>query len=337
MTAVRVTAVIPVFNGERYIDGALASIGAQTRRPDEIILIDDGSTDSSADVLAAAVVRGVDGIPIRVITQENAGQSAARNAAVSLATGDLVAFLDQDDRWHPEHLSVLSKGFDEHPSLGWVYSDFDEIDIDSKITTRDYLATNRVAQPKSNVGAYLVGDAMILPTTTVMRVAALDAVGGFDARLSGYEDDDLFFRLFRAGWECRFEDRSLAQFRVHPLSSSARASFGISRELYFDKVSAELPDDPRMNRYYVSDILVPRMLAASLSDYAAALELGHDVDARRIALSATRMASQVKLAGRRRFGLAIIRRPGLCRFLLRIIRRAPRGLRPKISPAFRLN
>jgi glycosyltransferase involved in cell wall biosynthesis len=337
MPTLRITAIVPVFNGSRYIDDALASIAAQTRQPDEIIVVNDGSTDDSAEVIAAAVAHGIDGIPVRVITQENAGQSAARNAAVKQAAGDVVAFLDQDDRWYPEHLAILSDGFATDPTLGWVYSDFDEIDVDTKVTTREFLATNRVPQPKSNVGAYVVGDAMILPTASVVRVSALEGVGGFDPQLSGYEDDDLFFRLFRAGWACRFEPRSLAQFRVHALSSSARASFGVSREIYFGKISAELPDDPRLNRYYVSDLLLPRIMAATLSDYAVALGAGNKPAAKAIALSATRMASKARMSGRRRFGLAVIRHPGLCRFLLRVVGRMPRGMRPKMSPAFRLN
>ncbi|HMH57934.1 MAG TPA: glycosyltransferase family A protein [Galbitalea sp.] len=332
----RLTAVLPVFNGAPFIDAALDSIVVQTRKPDEIIVVDDGSTDDSAAVIAAAKLR-LGAIPIVVISQANFGQSAARNTAVDRSSGDLIAFLDQDDRWHPEHLAVLAKGFGSDPSLGWTYSDFDEIDGGSKLITRRYLSTHRVAQPKSDVGGYLVQDAMILPTATVVRTSALRAVGGFDSRLSGYEDDDLFLRLFRAGWTCRFEARALAEFRVHPTSSSGRASFRISREIYFDKVSDDLPDDPRLNRYYVTDLLLPRMLAASLSDYAIALSLRDDANAREIALSATRMSSSVRMSARRRFGLAVIRHPRLCRFSLRLLRRLPRWMRPRVAVAFRLN
>jgi glycosyltransferase involved in cell wall biosynthesis len=336
MAALRITAILPVFNGSRFVADAVDSMLAQTRLPDEILIVNDGSTDDSAAAIAR-VVKRVKHDSIIVITQENAGQSAARNAAIARATGDLVAFIDQDDRWYPEHLAVLSEGFETEPGLGWTYSDFDEIDDRSKLTTRGFLATHNVPQPKSDVVGYLARDAMILPTASLVRTAALNAVGGFDPRLSGYEDDDLFFRLFRAGWDCRFEPRALAQFRVHPTSSSARASFGISREIYFDKMCAELPDDPRLNRYYVTDLLLPRVLFASLSDYAAALSLHSDADARAIAHSATRMSAHSRVSGRRKFGLAVIRHPALCRLLLRVVRKLPRGMRPRLTPAFRLN
>ena len=335
MSDLSVTAVLPVYNGATFIGAALDSIVAQTRRPDEIVIIDDGSSDNSSEVIASAQAR-ITEIPMSVITQANSGQSAARNAAITSATGDLIAFLDQDDRWHPDHLAILATGFGTDAELGWTYSDFDEIDGSSKLIARQYLATHQIAQPKSDVRSYLAGDAMILPTASVVRTSALRAVGGFDARLSGYEDDDLFLRLFRSGWTCRFESRALAQFRVHPISSSARASFRFSREIYFDKVRGDLPDDPRLNRYWVTDLLFPRMLAASLSDYSAALERRHDADAREIALSATRMSTSVRLSAQRRFGLAVIRHPALCRLSLRVIRRMPRWMRPQVAAAFRL-
>jgi glycosyltransferase involved in cell wall biosynthesis len=336
MTALRTTAVLPVFNGAPYVDGAIDSILAQTHKPDEIFIVDDGSTDESAEVIASIVAR-VKGIKVSVITQENAGQSSARNAAVGRASGELIAFLDQDDRWHPDHLAVLTQGFESDPTLGWAYSDFDEIDGDAKLITRQFLASYEIPQPKSDVAGYLAHDAMILPTASVVRRLALITVGGFDPRLTGYEDDDLFLRLFRDGWQCRFDPRSLAQFRVHSLSSSARASFGASREIYFDKVSADFPDDARMNRYYVSDMLLPRVLYGALSDYAVALRQHNDADARAIALSATRMARTAHVSARRRLGLAVIRHPRVCRILLAVLRGIPRALRPRVTPAFRLN
>jgi glycosyltransferase involved in cell wall biosynthesis len=334
MVGLKVTVVIPVYNGASFIDHALQSVLAQTQRADEIVVVNDGSTDDSAEAIATAVNR-VSGVDIVVISQENGGQSCARNTAVARASGDLIAFLDQDDSWHPEHLAVLTEGFESDPTLGWVYSDFDEMDANGLLVTRGYLAVTDSPQPKSSVVDYIIRDAMILPTASVIRAAALNAVGGFDERLSGYEDDDLFLRLFRAGWQCRFEPRSLVQFRVHALSSSARSSFGRSREIFFEKVCLELPDDARLNRYYVSEILLPRMLTAVLRDYLLAIVTRNDSDARSIAQSARRMCSKSRVTAKRGIGLAIIRHPGLCRFVLRLHARLPRKLRPRLNPAFR--
>jgi glycosyltransferase involved in cell wall biosynthesis len=99
MTAPLISCVVPVFNGERYLGEALDSILAQTYRPLELLVVDDGSTDGTA----ALVTRYRD--QIRPLFQPNAGQAAARNLGLSVARGEFVAFLDADDLWHPEKLA----------------------------------------------------------------------------------------------------------------------------------------------------------------------------------------------------------------------------------------
>ena len=99
MTAPLISCVVPVFNGERYLGEALDSILAQTYRPLELLVVDDGSTDGAA----ALVTRYRD--QTRPLFQPNAGQAAARNLGLSVARGEFVAFLDADDLWHPEKLA----------------------------------------------------------------------------------------------------------------------------------------------------------------------------------------------------------------------------------------
>src|SRR6267378_3262722 len=91
-----ISCIIPVFNGARYLREAVESILGQTYRPIEIIIVDDGSTDNTADVVKNY------GDQVRYVCQPNGGPSAARNQGVSVAQGAFVAFLDQDDVWHPE-------------------------------------------------------------------------------------------------------------------------------------------------------------------------------------------------------------------------------------------
>ncbi|CAK0773098.1 Glyco_trans_2-like domain-containing protein [Gammaproteobacteria bacterium] len=97
MSSMVVSCIIPVWNGERFLDQALDSVFAQTRPPDEIIVVDDGSTDGSA---ATARGRG----RVRLIQQVNGGVASARNAGVQAANGDMLAFLDADDLWLPTKL-----------------------------------------------------------------------------------------------------------------------------------------------------------------------------------------------------------------------------------------
>ncbi len=92
-------------------------------------MVDDGSTDGSLEELEGLPPAP---FPVRVLRQANAGQSAARNAAARQAEGEFLAFLDQDDHWHPRHLEELVAPLVDDPSVGWVYSDFDEMDLDGQ-------------------------------------------------------------------------------------------------------------------------------------------------------------------------------------------------------------
>jgi len=102
----RVSAILPVWNGRRFLRDAVRSVAAQTLPPGELIVVDDGSTDGSLAELEGLPPAP---FPVRVLRQENAGQSAARNLAARQAEGEYLAFLDQDDQWHPQHLEQVSR------------------------------------------------------------------------------------------------------------------------------------------------------------------------------------------------------------------------------------
>ena len=103
--------IVPVFNGERYLKEALDSIRAQTYRPLEIIVADDGSTDGTAAVVARY------GAEVRYLSQPNAGPAAAQNLGLNAAWGEFVGFLDHDDLWHPEKLARQMARFRDRPEL----------------------------------------------------------------------------------------------------------------------------------------------------------------------------------------------------------------------------
>ena len=106
-----ISVIVPVFNGERYLREAIQSILAQHCPASEVIVIDDGSTDESAQL-----ARGF-GAPVRVISQSNRGPGAARNAGVRESTGEFLAFLDADDIWRPSKLTRQAAWFSEHPEV----------------------------------------------------------------------------------------------------------------------------------------------------------------------------------------------------------------------------
>jgi glycosyltransferase involved in cell wall biosynthesis len=106
-----ISCIIAVYNGRRYLAQAIESVRAQSRPVDEIIVVDDGSTDDSADVAAGF------GPPVVCVRQQNAGQSAARNLGVRVSRGDMLSFLDSDDLIHPRKIERQLHRFDEAPHL----------------------------------------------------------------------------------------------------------------------------------------------------------------------------------------------------------------------------
>jgi glycosyltransferase involved in cell wall biosynthesis len=110
-----ITAIVTVFNRDAYLREALQSIFDQTRPADEVIVIDDGSTDRSAEVARSFGPR------VRCISQANQGMGGARNAGLAAAQGDLIAFLDSDDLWLEKKLEAQLSFLDAHPDLDLVF------------------------------------------------------------------------------------------------------------------------------------------------------------------------------------------------------------------------
>ncbi len=113
-----ISAVIPAFNARAYVGGAIESVLAQSRRPDEIIVIDDGSTDGTADVVRRYADK------VRLIVQAGEGASAARNAGINAAAGEWIAFLDADDQWLAGRLAAQCEYLEKYPRLVWTSANF---------------------------------------------------------------------------------------------------------------------------------------------------------------------------------------------------------------------
>ena len=109
-----VSVIVPVYNGERYLEAALKSIFNQDYQPIEIIVVDDGSTDGTADIVRLFK-------NVHYIYQANQGPSAAWNTGIAAAQGECIAFLDADDMWMPQKLSLQVAYLNQHPEVGFVY------------------------------------------------------------------------------------------------------------------------------------------------------------------------------------------------------------------------
>lgn len=268
-----ISAVIPLYNGAPYIEECLGSVFNQTLAPDEVIVVDDGSTDDGP----AIVARMAETRPITLLQKANGGQSSARNFGIAHAKSQLIALLDQDDAWYPNHLAELSKPFrrPRFPELGWVYSNLDEVDEGGKMVSRDALRkASNIVHPKRDLIDCLKTDMFILPSATVMSRAAFEKIGGFDERLVGFEDDDLFLRMFRAGYDNVYLDKSLTRWRIFGGSSSFSKRMSVSRMIYVRKLLAEFPNDPDRGNNYTQDLIVPRFFPWLVREYNIALRSG---------------------------------------------------------------
>ena len=313
---------MPVFNGEAYLAASIGSAAAQTLLPLELIVVDDGSSDASVELAERLETP----FPKRVLSVANGGQSRARNAAAAMAQGDYLAFLDHDDIWHREHLARLLAPLEADPGLGWAYSDIDEMDQDAQLVHRNLLrALNpAVEHPKTSLYNLLAADMFIFPSAAVVRTAAFRAVGGFDERLAGYEDDDLFLRLFRAGWNNVFLPESLVRYRRHLASSAFSERMWRSREIYAQKLMDAYPDDREFARYWIRDLIAPRFYRSGVDEYLRHLARGrYDLCLRALDL-ARRYAALSHPPARRRMRQAVafrlMRRPWLFARLYPLLR-----------------
>ncbi len=179
-----IAAVVPCYNGEAHLAEALESIHAQTRPADEVIVVDDGSTDDSARV--------AEWFGARVLRQSNMGEAGARNAGIEAASSDFVAWLDADDRWRPQHLRVVGGLLEHNPAAVAAFGAV------QRFGSRDELILGYV--PPGPPAACLdeaFSDWLHTPTGSVTRRSALVALGGFDTTERYAVDFDLWLRLAR--------------------------------------------------------------------------------------------------------------------------------------------
>jgi glycosyltransferase involved in cell wall biosynthesis len=209
----RISVIIPAYNAAAYIAEAIDSALGQTCKPFEVIIVDDGSTDGTRELLVRyGALPGV-----RVILAEHQGVSAARNQALRASTGEYVALLDADDRWRPEKLTEQLALFSANPAAVLVCSDM-ELFGDKKGLYSTF------ANCTFHRGAVL--NALIrenfVPTSSVMiRRSALFDAGLFttDARITVGEDYHLWLRIASHG-EFDFSAKPLVDYRVHVGQSS---------------------------------------------------------------------------------------------------------------------
>ena len=183
MTRPTVSVIIPTYNHARLLEKALASVFAQTFKEYEVIVVNDGSTDDTAQVVAKFGTR------VKYIEQANRGVSSARNRGIRESRGRYIAFLDPDDTWFPDKLEKQITLLEARTELGFVYASARAVDEDG-----NFLG-NKPDRVHSNTLEELLRRNFIPTLTVVVRREFLEGVGYFDEELSGPEDYHLWLRL----------------------------------------------------------------------------------------------------------------------------------------------
>ena len=208
--------IIPAFNAAQYLPKALDSVIAQTFPDWRILLVDDGSTDNTPEVIAPYQERLGD--KLRYIRQNNARMSAARNTAIRHATAEFLAMLDADDIWLPNRLQRTYDRFQQCPSAGITYGFVARIDPNGN-TMDVFDRRNRHAEGR--IAPFLFMRMLDLPCPTVsVRRSCMNEIGGFDETLRASEDRDVWIRI-GALHDIALIPEVIALYRVSPHSMSS--------------------------------------------------------------------------------------------------------------------
>jgi glycosyltransferase involved in cell wall biosynthesis len=198
-----VSAIVPVHDNARYLTEALDSIDAQSYEPLELVVVDDGSTDGSADIARERADR--------LVELTHGGVAHARNAGVAAACGELIAFLDGDDIWTTGALETRVRHLEQNPETGFVLGRMQLfLDPHSPPPTEGF-AREMMSRPQAGFLQTFVG-----------RREVFEAVGGFDETLVIAEDTDWLKRASDAGVVAAHVDEVFALKRLHPESLTAR-------------------------------------------------------------------------------------------------------------------
>jgi glycosyltransferase involved in cell wall biosynthesis len=311
--------MIPAYQAAAFVGGAVESVLAQTLSPEEVVVVDDGSTDDLRGALAPYAEQ------IVLLHKEHSGVAAARNVALRAASGDFVASLDADNAYLPEYLEALSELAVARPDLDILTTDA-YLELDGKIYGRYYRGKARFVTDDQRRG--IIHQHFVFANAAFRRESLL-AVGGYDEfydskPYTGVEDTDLLLRMILAGSRVGLVDEPLCIYRIHgrSLSSSRpRSMRGGAVVLERARTHASLTSEERR---YLGQELAAKRREATLAEAEEALR-GLAPDPRRRCLRVAFGPRGYRLASRAS-ALAAALAPRLAgRYLERLDRRAGRS------------
>ncbi|WP_067068573.1 glycosyltransferase family 2 protein [Roseateles chitosanitabidus] len=237
----RFSVVIPLYNKEGQIGRALASVLGQTLQDFEVVVIDDGSKDNGPDVVAGIAAADP---RVRLYGQANGGVSVARNRGVELARADVVAFLDGDDAWYPDHLERLSQLREAWPAaVAWAMN-YHVVDLAGRLTP----GVTQVREPRllltpENFFRIARDGTPVFSSAVAVDREALRRVGGFPAGVRLGEDLDTWIRLLFSG-PIAFDARPGAYYHADGDERALTRHAPPARYVFFDTDEAWMRAHP---------------------------------------------------------------------------------------------
>lgn len=254
---------MPAYNQAQYIAQAIQSVLDQSFTNFELIVVNDGSTDATPEILAT-----FSDPRLRVIHQQNGGLSAARNTGIRHSTASWITFLDSDDLLRPDHLAVLYGYLQQHPALGLVAGQSWLIDADGQIVDR---RQSQHVRPLT-LHSLLLGNPIRNTACTLIRREWVERVGCFDHSLRACEDWDMWIRLARAGCPMVKIEPAVMLYRIHTqqmtgeLERMRRSRLAVIEKFF---AQSDLPDSiSALHDQAVASVLIKvAALAYRLADY----------------------------------------------------------------------
>jgi glycosyltransferase involved in cell wall biosynthesis len=202
-----VSVIIPAYNRATYLREAILSVQKQTYRPIECIVVDDGSTDHTAELLSSLDKLNNDNFIIKYVWQKNSGSQVARNKGTELATGEYIQYLDSDDLLYPDKLSIQVRFLEEHSEYDGVFGDWEKGQPSEKELIKGYLSKNPIEQ--------FLTDRCIANFSFLMRTEIVKKTGQWDPNIKRNQEIDFHVRAMLKGANFAYQPFITGLWRTH--------------------------------------------------------------------------------------------------------------------------
>lgn len=239
----KVSVVIPTYNYAHFVGEAIQSILNQSFRDFEIIVIDDGSTDNTAEVVSA--------FPVRYYYQENQGLAAARNSGIKLTQGEYINFLDADDLLTEDTLEKGVEVLDSHPEVGFSYGQallFDDKRGFDGVIKSSFLHSSTIVDGKEQIRELALFSNRITISSVLARRSCIEEAGGFNVEMRRFQDHHFCIQMAKK-FPVAYIAEPLVKYRVHPEALHKNVDPYLAERVFL-LIAEEIFNDPDTASYF---------------------------------------------------------------------------------------